>query len=504
MRTAHHQITGVAAWLAAAAVLAACSDAPTAPADGNRHADRIATVAGIAADGPRLIANTVKYRDAGGHPATGRSGSATLSARALLGIDGATEIEAAAGVLDGSAAASGTLARVQVKAWDARGMQTTRTFAATDAVFRASLDGLARHAPVQVQALVRGTDGRRTDVVTGATEVLLRPNLAVSLVAPPRVEAGTVAPIIATIAERNGDVGARADCVLYVDGSAADRAEGIWVDAGDAVACRFSPRLDAPGTHALQVRLERIDPADFDPSDNAASAEILVLRSGRILYSATAEDRTYTSRLTWRRTYREYGPDSYDLFRTDDQTGHTQASVVYGSFPDRPALPFTADVSQETGGTVLHAGSYASSGSCVSSFETAAGVTLSVCSGASGTSIDYERHTGTVTYQSAESLYRHPNGAMLWLLVYRWTRNRVESAGTTPAYGPDFTVRLTVRDSTAVWRGTPVVSLAPFAESGGRPYECRMYQNPFGSWETYCEGFTSSASGVRGSAASQP
>lgn len=504
MRTAHHQPTmWLAASLAAAALLAACSDAPMAPRTGARHADGLA-LRETAADAPQLISNAVKYRDAGGHPATGRAGSATLSARALLGMDGMTEIEAAAGALGAAAASSGTLARVQVKAWDARGMQITRNFAAGDAVFRASLDGLARHAPVQVQALVRGIDGRRTDVVTVAAAVLLRPNLAVSLVAPPRVEAGTVAPVLATVAERNGDVGARADCVLYVDGMAADRAEGIWVDAGDAVACRFSPPLDAPGTHVLQVRLESIDPADFDPSDNVASAEILVLRTGRILYSATAEDRVYTSRLTWRRTYREYGPDTYDLFRTDDQAGHTQASVVYGSFPDALALPFTAELSQETGGTVLHAGSYTSSGSCVSSFETAAGVTLSVCTGASGTSIDYERHTGTVTYQSAETLYRRPGGAMQWQLVYAWTRNRVETTGTTPPYGPDFTVRLAVRDSTGVWRGTPAIPLTPFAESGGRPYDCRMYQNPWGSWETYCEGFTSTASGVRGAVSSQP
>ena len=42
---------------------------------------------------PKLYPNSKKYRDTGAHPATGRSGSASLMVRALLGKDNKTDLE---------------------------------------------------------------------------------------------------------------------------------------------------------------------------------------------------------------------------------------------------------------------------------------------------------------------------------------------------------------------------------------------------------------------------
>lgn len=493
--------------LAAGLVLAACTDTPTVPAAHTPGPAPAALLSQAAAGGPVLVPNAVKYRDAGHRPATGRAGSALLSVRALLGADGTAEVEAASGALDSSAAPAGTVARVQVKAWDGTEPLFTRTYAADGAVFRAGYPGLLRGTRVQVQALVRGVDGRRTDVVTAETPLLLRPDLAVSVVVPPEVEAGTAAPVLATVAEANGDVGARADCVLYVDGVAADRADGIWVDAGDVVACRFSPRLDAPGARRLEVRLENVVPGDFDPANNAAGSSVRVIRSERIFYSASAEDRAYTSHTVRRRTYRENMPDTYDWVRADDEAGRVQASVLYGSFPSPLGLPFSVDVSQETGGAVLHAGSYGSAAEpCVQRWDTDAGVRFALCASSAGggsTTVEYERHSGTVTYHSAETLYRRlPTGGQ-WQLVYSWSSNRVEQTGTLADFGAELTFRLAVRDSTGVWRASPTISMAPFTATEGHDF-CRMYPNPWNQWETYCETVTRTASGVRGSATLQP
>ncbi|HET7463114.1 MAG TPA: hypothetical protein VFJ82_17810 [Longimicrobium sp.] len=492
--------------LAAALLLSACSDAPTAPGSPGSAAPPAAALLASGPGGPVLVPNAVKYRDAGGRPATGRAGSATLTVRALLAADGVTQVDATAGAVEPRSAAGATLGRVQVKAWDGDALLFTRTHAGGGAGFRAEYPGLPHRAWVQAQALVRGVDGARTDVVTAATPVLLRPDLSVSLVAPPRVEAGTDASVLATVAETNGDVGARADCVLYLDGVEVDRADGIWVDAGDAVACRFWPRLGSPGTHRLEVRVENVDPGDFDPSDNRAEASVQVLRSEMMVYSASAEDRTYTSRMVRRRIY-TVQPLTFELNRTDEQSGRVQASVLYGSFAARLAQPFSAEVEQRTGGTVLHAAGYTSTDrDWLHEWDTANGITFSLTTGSQDggrTTVQYDRHTGSVTYWSTETLYGGGSAPPQREVVYTWSSNRVEVTGSTPPFGADFAFRVTVRDSTGVWRAWPAFALAPFTQHDGHDW-CTMNPGPSGGWEIWCEIFTSNATGVRGSGASPP
>ncbi|HEX8290608.1 MAG TPA: hypothetical protein VF570_02555, partial [Pyrinomonadaceae bacterium] len=64
---------------------------------------------------PRLISNAKKYRDAGLPAATGRSGSASLTARALLGKDGRTSVELTTGALDSATPAPGRIVKAQLK-----------------------------------------------------------------------------------------------------------------------------------------------------------------------------------------------------------------------------------------------------------------------------------------------------------------------------------------------------------------------------------------------------
>src|SRR4051794_19113295 len=79
--------------LAALALLAgACSGDVLDPAS-PRAAGAGQPLAAASAARPTLTRNTVKYRDLGAKPATGRSGTSTLTLRALLGKDGVTELE---------------------------------------------------------------------------------------------------------------------------------------------------------------------------------------------------------------------------------------------------------------------------------------------------------------------------------------------------------------------------------------------------------------------------
>src|SRR6267154_582662 len=78
--------------------------------------------------------------------------------------------------------------------------------------------------------------------------------------------------------ERLGDIGARASCVLYVDGTAADRADGIWVDAGGVVECKMAHSFVNTGTHAIEFRIENVRPGDYDDSNNRAAASIQIVQ----------------------------------------------------------------------------------------------------------------------------------------------------------------------------------------------------------------------------------
>src|SRR5437763_14317786 len=64
------------------------------------------------------IPNAKHYRESGVGNATGRSGSAHMTARALLGKDGNTTLEVTTGVLDSGAIPPGSFAKVQFKPFD--------------------------------------------------------------------------------------------------------------------------------------------------------------------------------------------------------------------------------------------------------------------------------------------------------------------------------------------------------------------------------------------------
>jgi hypothetical protein len=240
-----------------------------------------------------FIPNDIKYKDSGIKPATGRSGSATIEAYALLGKDGTAAIEV-------SAPAPGVIEKVQVKrvAYD----QTTNFNGIGSNTFSAAMTGLAPGETVRIQANVSGIDGARMDVVTAETVVARRPDLSVeTITAAPHAVAGGPIRIAALVRELNGDVGARASCVLSANGIDVDRADNIWIDAGGSVNCLFAPNFTAVGEQAYTVRLDNVRPGDDNPLNNAASSSIELYDSatGFTSWSASIfEDEHTTHTLT--------------------------------------------------------------------------------------------------------------------------------------------------------------------------------------------------------------
>ena len=462
--------------LAGFILLAACSRDVLDPAS-PRGADTASPLAATAAGRPTLIRNAVKYRDQGAKPATGRSGSSTLTVRALLGMDGVTELEVTTGVFDPVPTATRPLTRVQVKLLDASGhpLRTLNYNNLTNtgtASFR--YDGLARGTTLQVQGNV--VEGRRTDVVTTTATVYLRPDLRVRLEAPEQVRVGFPVNLVATVSEGNGDVGARADCVLYVDGVEVDRANGIWVDAGGSVSCAFTYVFASAGTKRVRVEAANVSPGDFDLSNNAAEATVQVTGGGSDFnYSAQAEDYVENT-LQVDSTRSAYDGGQVTAQHTTLRSRRAiQSGTLYGWMPHGVSLATTrVRVSQSTNGVTVHAGGWpdaaegypllAEQPGCMSNW--LAGVMVYLCSTgpADGgvTNVQYLRVGSQVTYYGIQHNRTWwpdaPDNVYTYTL--EWSGDSAEGAPQI-TMGADYSFAVELTDGGRTYRLDATVPLGP-------------------------------------------
>ena len=227
------------------------------------------------------VRSSIHYRQSGVGNAHGRSGSANLTARALLGKDNNTTVELTTGTLDSNATPPGRIARVQMKPLMPNGQalfaHNFTGLSTSSGYYSFSWPSLHRGEQIQLQSGITGIDGTRTDVVTLTETVKMRPDLAVqNLTFLETAIVQQVVNIRANIVELNGDVGATTACVLAIDGNTVDQANSVYVDAGGGVTCEFSTTFSGAGTHAIQVSAANPVPGDFDMSNNTASGTITV------------------------------------------------------------------------------------------------------------------------------------------------------------------------------------------------------------------------------------
>jgi len=244
---------------------------------------------------PTFFSNSVKYSDKGKKNARAFAGVASLEARALLGADSRTTLDVSTGSIE--APGPGVMDKLQLKLYAANGaLQTTTNYnGLASPQFQTVLLGRARGTRVQVLANVSGIQTSRTDIVTVNETVKLRPDLSVDRInVPARSRTSMPVNISALVTENNGDIGARADCVLAVDGVEVDRAHGIWVDAGRSVSCFFSPVFATPGTKQLTVSAVSVNPGDWSSANNTASGTIEIVQANDFNWQAF-----YISQRNW-------------------------------------------------------------------------------------------------------------------------------------------------------------------------------------------------------------
>jgi hypothetical protein len=498
---------------------AACSDGTGSPT-GTLAAD----AAGPSASHSAGHLNKGKYRDTSLPHATGRSGSASLSAHAVVGADGITRLRVTSGSIHYPGEARGELAKVQVKVFGPDGEKIlTDNFPrlTRGATAEFLFPGLPAGARFQVQANVRGIDRNRTDVVT-VTETSKRgPAFSTTIHLPDNVPVGVPTVITGTVRETNGQTGGTTDCVLYVDGVEVDRVRDVWVDAGDEVSCAFTYTFDRPGSYDVSVGLQSPDavPGLLPPPPSSSGTVNAADPTPHPSWTASVNDRTVTTLSRYDLTWWKPDGSHKEYEQTTGESPRSQTISMTGGLDRATTFPATVrmSLSSDVAGTFqtvswsgLTAGAPNASGqSCVGQIIVEQGGQFTLCSTGTGfegsTTFGYTRFAGTVTYHSWGFSRTWDNVA--GTETY-WTWNdhpeTYAGGGQMRRLGTSVGIQVGITDGAGAYEVNATVPLTAFDRMLSEvPYTCR--DEPWwwlnGGVQTVCEGRTEREFGWSGSAA---
>jgi len=463
-----------------------------------------AVVRDARASGPERISNATPYRVSKPPVARGRSGTATLTMRALQRKTGETDVELASGELDTNGGRSGSISRAQIATTDSGGrrqmVKEYPNLEGNGGYLAYTYTGLPRGQALQVVAHIVDVDGARTDVVSAASTVKLRPDLFVQRIsAPSKTVPGTPVVISATIAERNQDVGARASCVLSVDGIEADRADGIWVDAGGLVSCAFTHTFETPGTKSVSVQTINVVPWDYDGGNNAATTSIVVRAVESFDYYELRADSEKTRLGANIQDWSTRNDGSIVYGRDYEVHGlMTQLTQVVDYYAEvRQRFDFNAtqlSVTESTGGAVVHSFYFdqivSGPNGCGIRQATEPAVWLFICQSGGPdnplTVLMYANLAGEVTYFSIGydlQWHRSADGTITTDSSYSWNDANGSRNGTPVQWGSTYSIDVELTSPDAIYRGPLTASIQTVeATSNNIPWEC--FEGKITDWDS--------------------
>jgi hypothetical protein len=503
---------GLAARIVAVCALfaaAACADGVTSPSA--TQADQALLKLPLPAAVSSHL-HTGKYHDSSLPHATGRSGSARLAARALLGADGVTRLLVTTGSVDDPDRAPGQLVKVQLKVYLADGTklftQNHQRFT-TGGSYEFRLPGVPYGARIDVQANVRGIDRNRTDVVEVTETVKLGAALGVTIDPPAQVITGVPTVITGTVRETNGQVGTYTSCVLVVDGVEVDRIDHIWVDAGDVVTCAFTYTFQNDGTHNVQIRLDAGpgDPGFVTTPPSDSGTVVAQTPTPAPTFTASVTDRTVAEERLYDETWWSTDGSNREFHQNNGEAARTQTFALTGTLARAAGFPLASvsmQLSSDAGAwhnaswSGLAAGLPDLSGqTCVNQLAPEHGAHFYLCSTGSAftgtTAFGYTRFAGTVTYHS-RAFHRQWDAVSGTETTYSWNNvsETYAGGGQMRALGSAVNFTLTVTDLVGSIPVSGTIPLTAFDEGTVTlaPYTCHdeMPYWLYGGVKTVCEG----------------
>jgi hypothetical protein len=415
-------------------------------------------------------------------------GNAQLSVRTLIDKNRDAMLEVTTGTFDDGSVAPGTLEKLVVDiAPISRKRRDDLMFKPrSGGYFSTSLGKLIHGQALDVDATISGIH-RWKDRISVDDKVRYRPDLAVSHVDVARsASAGLPVSIAATVREMKGDLGAKADCVLSVDGQIVDRAAGIWVDAADVVTCHFSHTFAATGQHALRVDVGNVTPGDYDMSNNSGNAMVEV--ASEVAFSGDAYDATYAG------TSANEVLDSAGnvLYRNDSSwSGVIQSISVTANWPVPVAFPLAAVSGTATSagatwplvgvGNVAADSSDATQGTCAARSDTTGFNWITVCTtgsdGSGATTVNVSSFAGDVTYHS-EGACQQTTSFQDCESGFTWNNSNNSQFATRHTFAGSVTISLSLSDAAGTTlQAAPVIPLAAYTSQNDVPPTCEMQED---------------------------
>ena len=340
---------------------------------------------------------------------------------------------------------------------------------------------------MQVQGNVRGIDPRRTDVVTVSERVSLRPDIAAtSLGGPEQARVNTSVVFSAAIGELNGDVGATTNCVLYVDGVEADRANGVWVAEGDHVSCDFVHTFTAVGAHTVRVAAEAVNPGDWDAANNSRETTIQITapQASSLHGSASASESRFENWDRQRGTWSSGDGSGSWLYEYGDLYESQEVSM-YGSAPTGLNVwQASVEFAVSSGGTervFLSEGVQWVWGDCAFLWRDNGWV--HVCSNGTNTWVNAGHGAHRATYFSrgySEAWYHWSGEYYYWEHDYR---NVWAYSGFEP-YGTQVDLSFRVTDGAQIYAAAPSIAVGGVTMSWDSPESCDTYTEPYDNYSS--------------------